>query len=273
MLAAQRFEIAPPPPAISLAGEDLASGSTTWTALPRAGETTFSTADSCRELDYMHARFRSPLTGRFLSVDAGAARVRRPQSWNRYAYAMGNPLKYVDDDGNEIRVAWGDGTFNALVNNALAAGERSHPRLASMIQALRSSSFVHSIEQVSGTESSADPRYDPDASNGVGTGSTIRLSLTTLGENGDFMTVLDALMHELSHGEDNDTGTANDSRPCSTCPPSDEQKAVRIQNLTGGKPQTTYGGQPVPNPTAVPPQPKKKPKKDKTDADPEPENY
>ena len=54
------------------------------------------------DLDYMHARFCSPLTGRFLSVDPvlPLQRVmRRPQSWNRYTYALGNPLKYIDPTG------------------------------------------------------------------------------------------------------------------------------------------------------------------------------
>ena len=54
------------------------------------------------DLDYMHARYCSPLTGRFLSVDP--KRIGKPvagQSWNRYAYTEGNPLKYVDPDGRQ----------------------------------------------------------------------------------------------------------------------------------------------------------------------------
>ncbi len=57
------------------------------------------------DLDYMHARHCSPLTGRFLSVDPGAARPGQPQSWNRYSYALGNPLRYVDPDGRESEEA------------------------------------------------------------------------------------------------------------------------------------------------------------------------
>jgi RHS repeat-associated protein len=53
------------------------------------------------DLDYMHARHCSPVTGRFLSVDPSqkSQDPDEPQSWNRYAYAAGNPLKYVDPDG------------------------------------------------------------------------------------------------------------------------------------------------------------------------------
>jgi len=51
------------------------------------------------DYDYMHARFRSPLTGRFLSVDPVLGNSRNPQSWNRSSYTYGNPLKYVDPTG------------------------------------------------------------------------------------------------------------------------------------------------------------------------------
>ena len=53
------------------------------------------------DLDYMHARFCSPMTGRFLSFDPGQARLMQPQSWNRYAYTLDNPLRYIDPNGAE----------------------------------------------------------------------------------------------------------------------------------------------------------------------------
>lgn len=105
MLAALRFEIAPPPLAIDVAGEDFASGSTTWTTLPDLGETAFSDGNSRRELDYMHARYRSPLTSRFLSTDPVLGTPGAPQSWNRYAYVMGNPLTSTDPDGKAALLA------------------------------------------------------------------------------------------------------------------------------------------------------------------------
>ena len=56
-----------------------------------------------QDLDYMHARFCSPGTGRFLSVDPAEERqaLKRPQKWNRYAYVENNPLAFVDPDGEE----------------------------------------------------------------------------------------------------------------------------------------------------------------------------
>lgn len=50
----------------------------------------------------MHARFRSPLTARFLSTDPVGGEPQRPQSWNRYAYVRGNPLKFLDPDGRDV---------------------------------------------------------------------------------------------------------------------------------------------------------------------------
>jgi RHS repeat-associated protein len=59
---------------------------------------------SAQDLDYMHARFSSPLEARFLTVDPllNAEKVAgEPQLWNRYTYVTNNPLKYVDNNGEE----------------------------------------------------------------------------------------------------------------------------------------------------------------------------
>jgi RHS repeat-associated protein len=54
--------------------------------------------------DYFGARYYASQIGRFTTVDPvlniGAA-LADPQRWNRYAYAMNNPLRYVDPDGRE----------------------------------------------------------------------------------------------------------------------------------------------------------------------------
>jgi RHS repeat-associated protein len=59
------------------------------------------------DLDYMHARLHNPQTGRFLSVDPVLnlkRALKSPQNWNRYAYALGNPLKYVDPTGKDVSI-------------------------------------------------------------------------------------------------------------------------------------------------------------------------
>ena len=58
--------------------------------------------DNTDYLDYMHARFYDPQQERFLSPDPKqSGKTTLPQSWNRYAYAMDNPLTLLDPDGRE----------------------------------------------------------------------------------------------------------------------------------------------------------------------------
>jgi RHS repeat-associated protein len=54
---------------------------------------------STRDLDYMHARYFSAHLGRFQSVDPIGPAPSWPQSWNRYSYVLGNPVKYYDPEG------------------------------------------------------------------------------------------------------------------------------------------------------------------------------
>lgn len=54
------------------------------------------------DLDYMHARYHNPRIGRFLSVDPvlqWRQAQAQPQLWNRYTYALGNPIRYIDPRG------------------------------------------------------------------------------------------------------------------------------------------------------------------------------
>jgi RHS repeat-associated protein len=59
-------------------------------------------SESSDTLDYMHARYYSPISGRFLSVDPVLGDPRVPQSWNRYAYVQNNPLRYTDPTGTSL---------------------------------------------------------------------------------------------------------------------------------------------------------------------------
>lgn len=55
------------------------------------------------DLDNMHARFYNPNLARFMSVDPAGGDPANPQSWNRYAYVLNNPLRFVDPDGRDAK--------------------------------------------------------------------------------------------------------------------------------------------------------------------------
>ncbi|MFN7543583.1 MAG: RHS repeat-associated core domain-containing protein [Acidobacteriota bacterium] len=58
-------------------------------------------------LDYFGARYFSAAQGRFTSPDLGNAGAESevPQSWNMYGYALNNPGKYVDPNGESPTLA------------------------------------------------------------------------------------------------------------------------------------------------------------------------
>jgi RHS repeat-associated protein len=71
--------------------------------------------------DYFEARYYASQTGRFTTVDPllnVPAALTDLQRWNRYAYAMNNPLRYVDPDGRE-----GPEIRQKLLVNAYVRGE------------------------------------------------------------------------------------------------------------------------------------------------------
>lgn len=65
---------------------------------------TVQNRDIATGLDYFGARYLSGAQGRFTSPDPlmASAKASNPQTWNRYAYALNNPLRYVDPDGLEV---------------------------------------------------------------------------------------------------------------------------------------------------------------------------
>jgi len=60
--------------------------------------------DSESGLDYFGARYDASSLGRFMTPDPlmASGHARNPQTWNRYAYALNNPLRFVDPDGMEV---------------------------------------------------------------------------------------------------------------------------------------------------------------------------
>ena len=57
--------------------------------------------DNQTGLTYMGARYYDPVIGRFMGVDPVGFQENNIHSFNRYAYANNNPLKYIDPDGKQ----------------------------------------------------------------------------------------------------------------------------------------------------------------------------
>jgi RHS repeat-associated protein len=63
--------------------------------------------DSDTGLDYMLARYYSSSLGRFMAVDPVqrlAQSLGNPQRWNRFTYALNNPVGFIDPDGRDVTV-------------------------------------------------------------------------------------------------------------------------------------------------------------------------
>jgi RHS repeat-associated protein len=78
-----------------------------WSA-PSINRRGFAGQDRDQEtlLDYFGARHYASQTARFTTVDPGHVNgdTLDPQSWNAYAYARNNPLKYIDPTGTEYEI-------------------------------------------------------------------------------------------------------------------------------------------------------------------------
>ena len=51
-------------------------------------------------LYFLNARFYDPLLARFSQADSIVPDPGNPQAWDRYAYGLNNPVKYIDPTGN-----------------------------------------------------------------------------------------------------------------------------------------------------------------------------
>ncbi|HPR65412.1 MAG TPA: RHS repeat-associated core domain-containing protein [Thermoanaerobaculia bacterium] len=74
--------------------------------------------DFATNLDYMHARYYSPLLGRLLSIDPNwnFDNINNPKYWNRYEYATSNPIINVDLNGKDVTVTCAGQNCVASVN-------------------------------------------------------------------------------------------------------------------------------------------------------------
>lgn len=102
-------------------------------------------------LDYAQARYYANVQGRFTSVDPiiSSARAEFPQTWNRYHYALNNPLAYTDPDGRDV----------ILIIWATADGEIGHAGIAVSNYKEVRESVRENGKQVTKTKMVADGTY------------------------------------------------------------------------------------------------------------------
>ena len=102
-------------------------------------------------LDYFGARYMSSAQGRFTSADPSNLSVDfwLPQTWNRYSYALNNPLAYVDENG-----LWPTWIHNQIIRQAFPG--LTEPQLQALVKASHDTDYVNRVNGL-------DPQ-DPAAS-------------------------------------------------------------------------------------------------------------
>ena len=109
-----------------VAREDFLPFGEPWSAPPNPDVRQFAgqERDADTGFDYVGARYYASQTGRFTTVDPAHVNgdVFDPQSWNAYAYARNNPLKYTDPTGHAMNFFTGlADTFTAPLSGVKGA--------------------------------------------------------------------------------------------------------------------------------------------------------
>jgi RHS repeat-associated protein len=126
-------------------------------ALPQQGpEYASMEKDSASGNHYDHARFYTSWLGRFQVSDLIGGNPGDPQSWNRYAYARNNPLKFLDPDGRAVKLAVSQTSLDqnrstrAAINAAanIASDASGVPGLAKVADAIAAGFFPQTQREV-----------------------------------------------------------------------------------------------------------------------------
>jgi RHS repeat-associated protein len=94
-------------------------------------------------LDFFGARYLSSAQGRFTSADPllNSAHPWNPQTWNRYAYALNNPLKFTDPTGlyNVVDHCGGDKKCEKQFNKSAAELSKAVDKLTQAVNKMEDS--------------------------------------------------------------------------------------------------------------------------------------
>ncbi|MGO9270722.1 MAG: RHS repeat-associated core domain-containing protein [Terriglobia bacterium] len=92
-------------------------------------------------LDYFGARYDSSSVGRFMTPDPflNSGRPANPQTWNRYSYALNNPVTIVDPTGlyNVIDHCAGDKKCEKKLSQAAEALRKSVDKLTDKVSKMK----------------------------------------------------------------------------------------------------------------------------------------
>ena len=232
---------------------------------------------STKLLDF-GARLYDPDGVTFLQQDP---LMEKYSSIGQYNYCAGNPVKYVDRDGRDIRITYSTinnkgrtvtayATYNQgkitysqgatptasskefvqRVQTDLNQLAADNPTLAGRIETLENSNNIHTIEQSRNNNGNTPESIENDQS-GIPSGSTTAYnpdleSTPSAGER----PARAGLAHELlGHGYDSDQGTTNYQKTSNGIPMY-EVNAVNTENLvrkaTDTPVRTTYDDKPIP---------------------------
>jgi RHS repeat-associated protein len=163
----------------------------------------------------MLARYYGANLGRFLSVDPAESSARRksPQSWNRYAYVLNNPLVLVDPDGANARWATGPNKPTRQEKNRIVEGlaqAARNPDVKARLQNMESSSVDFQV----GTKSLPSGTYaetQPAAGSTVGNTPSAEMNFdfqntdADRGQPGAPASDVELVAHEVDHGSNMST--------------------------------------------------------------------
>ena len=186
-----------------------------------------------------------------------------------YTWCAGNPIKFVDQDGKEIRINLGSGEYLIYQDSELLTSDKKQycgidqyalnvqldmnllendELLKQRIEDLEKSGNIHYIENTDGFNENQVENVEKERVHKP-TGSTTRFNYANDETvNGDKFTPAVGLAHELlGHAWDADRGQTRFGETDGV--PNCEIDAVTIENLarklTGDPPRSTYGGKTI----------------------------
>ncbi len=109
--------------------------------------------DSYTEFNYLRARWYIPQAGRFSSPDTIVPDFLSPQSINRYAYVLGNPIIYIDPSGHKAYIYCdkSTGVFKVVANIQIygeGASDEVAQRYESAIEDIWNGRYNTSMESI-----------------------------------------------------------------------------------------------------------------------------